>query len=175
MDDIRRELVDGFIKMMSAPLPVHQEINFRLGIALDKTIKLHKGKCKVCIAPFDVRLPKNGETADGEIYTVVQPDLFIVCDLSKIDSHGCLGAPDFVAEIQSYSTAHYDLNGKLHLYEAAGVREYWVVFPDSGINVFILQADGKYNSTAIMYYKSKKVPIHIFDGIEIDLNEVYEQ
>ncbi|MDR3246028.1 MAG: Uma2 family endonuclease [Prevotellaceae bacterium] len=173
-DDTRRELVDGFIKMMSAPLPIHQEINGNLLFEFKETIKRHKGKCKAYVAPFDVRLPKNGETADNKIYTVVQPDLCIVCDLSKIDDRGCLGAPDFVAEIQSGSTSHYDLNEKLHLYEAAGVREYWTVFPDGWVNVFILQPDGKYNSVAIIYNKNQKTPVHIFDGVEIDLKEVFE-
>ncbi|MDR3246026.1 MAG: Uma2 family endonuclease [Prevotellaceae bacterium] len=174
VDDKRCELVDGFIKMMSAPITNHQRINFKLGVAFDKIIQKNKGKCEVFIPPFDVRLPKNGETADNKIYTVVQPDLCIVCDPSKIDYRGCLGAPDFVAEIQSPSTAHYDLNEKLHLYEAAGVREYWVALPEVGVNIFILQPDRKYNSDAIIYYKDQKAPIHIFDGVEIDLKEVFE-
>ncbi|MDR3246027.1 MAG: Uma2 family endonuclease [Prevotellaceae bacterium] len=173
VDDKRRELVDGFIKPMSTPPPFHQEINFKLGIALDKIIKQHKSKYKAYIAPFDVRLPKNGKKADDKIDTVVQPDLCIVCDLSKIDDRGCLGAPDFVAEILSLPTVYCDLTKKVDLYEAAGVREYWVVFPEGGLNIFVLQPDGKY-CDVMAYYKDQKAPIHIFDGVEINLAEVFD-
>jgi Uma2 family endonuclease len=168
LDDKRRELVDGFIKMMSAPGTRHQDISMSLSTELNYTIKQRKGKCKVFAAPFDVRLPQNGEK-DDQIYTVVQPDICVVCDLSKLDERGCLGAPDLIVEIQSFSTAKYDLTEKFNLYEASGVREYWVVFPQDGVEVFILQPDGKYDK-GTKYENRKKVPVHIFDGIEIDLN-----
>jgi Uma2 family endonuclease len=127
-DDKRRELINGFIKMMSpAPKSIHQEISVNLISELRSYIKKYKGKCKVYVAPFDVRLPKNGETADSKVYTVVQPDLCVVCDPAKLDENGCLGAPDMIAEIRSESTARYDLTTKFYLYESVGVREYWVV------------------------------------------------
>ena len=134
---------------------------------LRNIIKKHKGKCEIFPAPFDVRLPKNGEKEDNRIDTVVQPDICIVCDPAKLDERGCLGAPDFIAEIQSFSTAKYDLNEKLNLYEAVGVREYWVVFTANAVQVFLLQPDGKYDKGTL--YETGKVPVHIFDGIEIDL------
>jgi len=85
-DDKMRELIDGFIRMMSpAPDSFHQEINGILIAQLYRIIKKNKGKCKLFPAPFDVRLPKNGEKADHQIYTVVQPDICVVCDLTKID------------------------------------------------------------------------------------------
>jgi Uma2 family endonuclease len=117
-----------------------------------------------------VRLPKNGEKEDGRIDTVVQPDVCIVCDPSKIDHRGCLGAPDFIAEVQSLSSAKYDTTEKFSLYEAAGVREYWVVFPLDGVQVFLLQPDGKYDEGTA--YEAGKVPVHIFDGLEIDVEEI---
>jgi Uma2 family endonuclease len=135
-------------------------------------IKKHKGQCRIYHAPFDVRLPKNGEKEDGLIYTVVQPDICIICDLSKLDKRGCLGAPDFIAEIQSPATAKYDLNEKFNLYEAVGVREYWVVFPaDKEIQIFLLQPDGKYDKGTL--YETGKVPVHIFDGMEVDLKDIF--
>jgi Uma2 family endonuclease len=134
-------------------------------------IKKHKGKCEV-YQEIDVRLPKNGEREDTEIYTVVSPDISIVCDLSKLDSRGCLGAPDMVVEIQSYSTAKYDLTTKFHLYESAGVREYWVVYPaDQVIEVFLLQPDGKYDEGT--KYDSGAVPVHVFEGHEIRMEDVF--
>jgi Uma2 family endonuclease len=171
-DDKRRELVNGFIKMMSAPAPLHQEISVNLSGELRNIIKKNNGKCKIYPAPFDVRLPKNGEKEDNRIDTVVQPDICIVCDLSKIDKRGCLGAPDFIAEIQSSSTSKYDLTVKFHLYEAVGVREYWIVVPDGMVQVFLLQPDGKYDSGT--KYETGKIPVHIFDGIEIDLIDIFQ-
>jgi Uma2 family endonuclease len=173
LDDKRRELVNGFVYMMSAPKIKHQEISGNLFGELRQIIKKNKGKCKVYPAPFDVRLPKNGEKDDNQIYTVVQPDICIVCDPAKLeDERGCLGAPDFIAEIQSPSTAKYDLNEKFMLYETVGVREYWVVFPyDKSIIQFILQPDGKYDNGTL--YETGKIPVTIFDGIEIDLNDIF--
>jgi Uma2 family endonuclease len=172
LDDKRRELVDGFIRVMSpAPKVQHQRINGNLFGELRNIIKKHRGKCEVFHAPFDVRLPKNGEKEDHLIDTVVQPDICIVCDPSKLDKRGCLGAPDFIAEIQSPSTAKYDLNEKFNLYEAVGVREYWVVFPDEAVQVFLLQSDGKYDKGTL--YEAGKVPVYIFDGIEIDLKDIF--
>ena len=172
-DDKVRELVNGFIKIMApAANSKHQEVSGILIANLHRFIKKHKGKCKVFPAPFDVRLPKNGEKADDQIYNVVQPDICVVCDPSKIDKRGCIGAPDLVVEIQSLSTARYDLTEKFNLYEASGVREYWVVFPyEEGIQVFLLQPDGKYDEGT--KYESGKVPVHIFDGYEIDLSEIF--
>ncbi|MDR3189251.1 MAG: Uma2 family endonuclease, partial [Prevotellaceae bacterium] len=112
----------------------------------------------------------NGEKEDDKIDTVVQPDLCIVCDLSKIDRRGCLGAPDFIAEVQSLSTGKYDLNEKFTLYEASGVREYWVVVPSEGVQVFLLQPDGKYDAGTA--YEAGKIPIHIFGGLEVDLEGI---
>ena len=172
-DNTRRELLHGLIKLMSpAPAPVHQKIITKLSARLLRLVEKNKGKCEVFVAPFDVRLPKNGEKEDDRIDTVVQPDVCIVCDPAKIDRRGCLGAPDFIAEVQSLSTAKYDLNEKFALYEASGVREYWVVFPSEGVRVFLLQPDGKYDEGTA--YDAGKIPVHIFDGLEIDLETILE-
>ncbi len=127
----------------------------------------------VFYAPFDVRLPKNGETENDKIYTVVQPDICVVCDISKIDKRGCLGAPDLIVEIQSPSTAKYDFLEKFPLYESSGVREYWVVFPyDEAIQVFRLQSDGKYDEGTT--YDEGNIPVGIFDGEKIAFDSIFE-
>jgi Uma2 family endonuclease len=171
-DDKVRELIDGFIKMMSpAASTKHQEVSASLIVELGMMIKKNKGKCKV-YPDIDVRLPRNGEKEDTQIYTVVRPDICIVCDLSKIDRRGCLGAPDLVVEIQSFSTARYDLTQKFDLYETSGVREYWVVYPyEDVIEVFLLQPDGKYDEGT--KYESGKIPVHIFDGCEIYFDDIF--
>jgi Uma2 family endonuclease len=171
-DDKRRELVNGFIRMMTpAPKLQHQEISVNLSGDLRNIIKKNRGKCKIFHAPFDVRFPKNGEKEDYLIDTVVQPDICIVCDQSKLDERGCLGAPDMIIEILSFSTAKYDTTTKFNLYEDAGVREYWIVYPSEGVEVFILQPDSKYDAGT--RYETGKVPIHIFDGMEIDLKDIF--
>ena len=88
--------------------------------------------------------------ADDKIYTVVQPDICIVCDESKLEERGCLGAPDMVVEIISVASAKYDFNDKYNLYEEAGVREYRVVLSkDKALAVFILQDNGKFDSGTV--------------------------
>jgi Uma2 family endonuclease len=172
VDDKRRELVGGFIKRMSpSAARIHQEISGNLYWKLRNLIKQNKGKCRIFTAPFDVRLPKNGETADDKIYTVVQPDICIVCNPEKLDKRGCLGAPDLVVEIQSPSTARYNFTEKFDIYEYSGVREYWVVFPAEAIQVFLLQPNGRYDSGTL--YEEGNVPVHIFDGESIDLKDVF--
>ena len=171
-DDKVRELIDGFIKMMSPkPKPIHQVISGLLTTELNFFLKKNKGNCKV-YPEIDVRFPKNGEKEDDKIYTVVSPDISIVCDQSKIDSKGCLGPPDMIVEIQSFSTAKYDLTTKFNLYESSGVIEYWVVYPfEKGIEVFLLQPDGKYNEGT--RYETGKIPVFIFGGYEIDLEDIF--
>ena len=123
------ELLRGkLFKMSPAPREIHQrvlnEINFEL-------MSFFRNKaCRVYPAPFDVRLPTKG-TADNQIYTIVQPDLCVVCDLEKIDGRGCIGAPDLVVEILSPSNSRKDLKDKYEIYEEAGVPEYWIVDPDN--------------------------------------------
>jgi Uma2 family endonuclease len=173
-DDIRRELIDGIVYALSAPLQKHAEITMNFALLVGWFIKKRKGKCKIFHAPFDVRLSLTGETADDMISTVVQPDICVICDLSKLDGRGCLGAPDLIVEVLSPSTSKRDLNEKFRIYEATGVREYWVVYPDEKmLKVFILQENGKYDEGAV-YEKTGKVPVHIFDGLKIDLKDLFE-
>ena len=175
LDDKASELIDGFIKFMSpAPRLRHAEVSKNIYRHFDFLVQKNKGKCKVFYAPFDVRLPKNGETADEKIDTVVQPDICVICDLSKLDDRGCCGAPDMIVEILSFSTARYDLLDKYNLYEASGVKEYWVVHPlEKAINVYILQENGKYDA-GTNYEWDVKIPIHTFDNYRINLQDLFE-
>jgi len=175
LDDKRRELINGFIHMMSAPRYVHADISAELITLIRSFVKKRKGKCRVLHAPFDVRLPKNNETEDDKIYNVVQPDICVVCDLSKLDDRGCIGAPDLIVEVLSPSTFKKDWCYKFNLYEAYGVREYWLVDPkEKTVNVFLLQPEGKYDSGTV-YKCNQKAPVRIFEGLEIDLNELFEE
>ena len=126
------ELIKGKVmRKMSAPTTHHQEVVGNLHLTLGN--HLRRSSCKVFLAPFDVRLLKATGNGDAQIKTVVQPDLCVVCDLNKIDAAGCLGAPDWVIEVISPSTARLDMSVKSALYAENGVREYWIVYPNERI------------------------------------------
>ncbi len=175
MDDVRRELFDGFIKMMTpAPSRKHQDISTNTTIIFGNY--LHKKKCRLYHAPSDVRFPKEtSNKKDEQTFTVVQPDLYIVCDLSKLDDRGCFGAPDMIIEIVSPKNSRRDVKDKFDLYEKYGVREYWIINPtDENVNVFVLNENAKYQLVG-MYAEDDKIPVNIFNGdLKIDLTEVFE-
>ena len=126
------ELLRGkLFKMSPAPREIHQRVSMYLSGELYNFFK--DKTCRFYSAPFDVRIPAKGTkgTADNQIYTIVQPDLCVVCDLEKIDGRGCIGAPDLVVEILSPSNSRKDLKDKYEIYEEAGVPEYWIVDPDN--------------------------------------------
>lgn len=164
------ELIKGKIFNMSpAPKRVHQDVSSF--IHRDISIFLKKKPCKVYAAPFDVRFVK--ESDNGVITTVTQPDICVICDQSKLDEAGCLGAPDFIIEILSPSTKSKDIHEKYDIYEEYGVKEYWIVDPSNQIvDKFVLENDkyqfrGKYTTGDI-------VSVHTLPGLEIDLNEIFE-
>jgi Uma2 family endonuclease len=173
LDDLRRELINGFINLMTpAPSRIHQRILGDLHVQFRKY--LANKKCEVYLAPFDVRFPsKKGETSDDKIYTVVQPDISIICDESKLDDRGCLGAPDLIVEIISLSSIKKDIEDKFKLYEENGVKEYWIVQPNDGTLSTFLLKNGKYQHKG-MYTNGMKAPVWIFEGkFSIDLDDVF--
>ena len=175
IDDKRRELIDGLIHLISpAPRNIHAEVSTNITWFLESIVRKNKGNCKIRYAPFDVRFPKNGEADDDKIYTVVQPDICVICDLSKLDKRGCCGAPDMIVEILSPSTSRNDYTKKFDLYEEHGVKEYWIVHPEAeSINVFLLQDNGKYDSGTIYEFEGK-IPVYIFNNHQIDLKDIFD-
>ena len=139
----RLELLKGKIFQMGAPSLTHQTVSMNFSHLLSNYF--YKTPCKLFAAPFDVRLAKKGEK-DNEVYTVVQPDLCVVCDADKLDERGCWGAPDLIIEILSPGNSKKEMLNKYELYEEAGVREYWVVRPDyKEITQFVLE-NNKYRT-----------------------------
>ncbi|MCF8371173.1 MAG: Uma2 family endonuclease [Bacteroidales bacterium] len=174
MDNVSRELYNGFIKLMTpSPSRKHQLISTNL-VSICWNYLRNKN-CEVYHAPSDVRFPTNKkDKADNSIYTVLQPDLYVVCDLSKLDDRGCLGAPDFIIEIVSAQNSKRDIKDKFEIYQNHGVREYWIVNPnDENVNVFLLDKKGKYQLGG-MFAGDDKIPVHIFNGdLRINLIEVF--
>src|SRR5262249_45152925 len=118
------------------------------------------------VAPFDVCLPKDSD-ADDQIDTVVQPDVLIVCDRHKLDDRGMRGAPDWIAEVLSPSTAGYDQVRKLPAYERAGVPEVWLIHPtDRTLTIYRL-VGGQYTRPLILELKGKTA-ITAVPGVSID-------
>jgi Uma2 family endonuclease len=141
-DETRYELIDGFAYAMApAPSVAHQELVLALGRQIADA--LDGSACRAFVAPIDVRLPKRDEN-DDLVDTVVQPDVLVVCDRSKIDDRGIRGAPDWIIEVISPATAGHDMIVKRELYERRGVRDFWLVHPtDRVVTVYRLHA-GRY-------------------------------
>ncbi|GAB3043121.1 Uma2 family endonuclease [Spirosoma pulveris] len=132
------ELIKGKLyRMWPAPKRKHQDASVNLEFAL---LKYFDDKpCKVYDAPFDVRSPVLNERKPDQLYTVVQPDICVNCDLSKLDDDSCLEAPDRVIEIPSPQTAKSDFNEQFNLNEESGVREYRIIQPkEKAVNVYVL-------------------------------------
>ena len=170
----RVELVKGWIKKMSpAPKRKHQRVVSQLhGLIWSQINK--EDNCQIFDALFDVRLKKNkGKT--NQINTVVQPDICIICDKSKLDEYGCLGAPDMIIEILSQSTTKYDYTTKFNLYEQNGVKEYWLVNPEGkSIDVYQLinnklVAQGLYEPAVF-----KQIAVGIFPKLVLSLAEIFK-
>ena len=165
-DGKRWELYEGVpVAMSPSPTRFHQRLNVNLVTQINNYLR---GKpCEVFTAPFDVRLNPNDEDN-----TVVQPDIFVVCDKSKLDEKCCKGAPDLIVEILSPSSKKHDLFDKMRLYRQAGVREYWIVDPElSLVNVHILQ-NGEY--IVRTYGESDEVAVTVIEGLVIRLADVFE-
>lgn len=169
------ELLRGKISLMSpAPNINHQSISRNLLVEIGYYLK--NKPCKVFDAPFDVRLydRKKSLIANKDIYTVVQPDLCVICDTDKLDMKGCLGAPDWIIEILSKSTAQKDTQTKFQLYQEAGVKEYWLVYPyEATVSQFVLdEASDRYQLLAMFSKQDNAVPF-LFPELTINLQEVF--
>ncbi len=166
----RVEIIKGKIfKMTPAPSPIHQEVVSALNAALYQFLKGKTGK--VFPAPFDVRLDADNEN----IHTVVQPDICVICDISKIDSKGCIGAPDLVVEIISPSTAKKDLHDKYDLYERNGVKEYWIIHPyERTLTVFTLNKYAQYTPSKPLT-EGDIVKSELLNGFELNLNDIFPE
>ncbi|MEM9821548.1 MAG: Uma2 family endonuclease [Bacteroidota bacterium] len=170
------ELIHGkIVRISPAPNRRHQEISTNLHGPVWS--HLRNQPCQMFHAPFDVRLPlPEAQQTPDKVNTVVQPDLCVICDTTKLDQRGCNGAPDWIIEILSESTAHKDLNEKFDLYEHAGVREYWIVHPnDQTVLVYLPNEQGQYQLRRQKpFSKEEKISVGSFEGFEIDLGEVFE-
>ncbi len=171
-EDKRWELIQGVPYCQAAPSTEHQRLVTRLLAQFE--IYLEGKSCEVLPAPIDVILADKSQQQE-EINTVVQPDLIICCDPSKITRRACEGAPDLIIEVLSPSTFKRDLNDKFQLYEKVGVKEYWVVSPgETSVIVYELDKAGRFQETGIYFLpETNSVPVSIFENFQIDLNRIF--
>ena len=161
-DDVRAEVFDGQIYYKASPSEIHQTISTELTTILNTYIKSKKGSCKVFHAPFDVKL-------NDAPLTIVQPDLMIVCDKSKLDGKRCNGAPDFIIEIVSPSNPSDDYIRKAYYYKNAGVHEYWIVDPRRK-TVTVNYFEG--NIISVQYPFDSIIKVNIYDDLLINFSEI---
>jgi len=163
-DERRVELIDGVFYDMAAPAVIHQKILGELFVLFRECADACEGECEVFVAPCDVRL-------DCDNKTMVQPDIFLICHPYDLGAKALDGAPDLTLEILSPATRAKDMLLKLHKYQNAGVKEYWIVDPDHDtVLVYDLRSDDYYPEK---YDFNSFIPIHISEGkCSIDFSRV---
>lgn len=169
-DSYGNELVDGIAYVREPPSPSlsHQEVTGELHRQIANALVDHP--CRVYAAPLDVRLPKSAE-ADDQVDTVVQPDLLIVSDRSKVDERGVRGAPDWLAEVLSPGTAKHDRSVKIPAYERAGVREVWLIHPiERTLTIYLLKGRS-YGRPTVLELKGK-TQLTSVPGVVVDWRRV---
>lgn len=165
----RVELLHGKIRQIDSPSVKHQRISIRFSRLLANA--LWQTACQVFAAPFDVRLTRMRD--DKEVKTVVQPDLCVICDPSKLDERGCIGAPDLIIEILSPGNSRTEMRDKFELYQEAGVLEYWIVNPNEKmIQVFQLNEQGRYIGLPPVV-EGDILTTPIVSNLEVDVTEVF--
>lgn len=165
------EVIKGKVfKMSAAPKRIHQKLSGKLFIKIG--VFLEGKNCEVYDAPFDVRLGSD-YSKNENIYTVVQPDICVVCDPSKLDEAGCLGAPDLIVEILSPSNSKKELQNKYEVYEESGVKEYWVISPEAETVLVYTLLNGKYKASKLLT-RGDEIRTPILQGLIIDLEELFE-
>jgi len=162
------ELIKGKVFRMSpAPSRQHQLISTRLLRLI--LPKFSDKSCEVYHAPFDVRLYS---ATEAETFTVVQPDICVICDLTKLDERGLKGTPDLIIEILSPSTSQKDRGEKYHLYQEAEVKEYWIVDPVRGCIEQYEFKDGKFTLHKT-HFAHGYIQSVVFPDLQGGLDEVF--
>lgn len=171
-DDARYELIDGVAYIMApAPARLHQEVAGE--IFRQAANALEGSGCRVLIAPLDVRLP-NGNEADDQIDTVVQPDTLAVRDPAKLDARGVRGAPDWVVEVLSPATASHDQIQKRRTYERHGVAELWLVHPTDRVLTIYRLEKGEYGRPDVVELTGETT-VGVLPGLVIDWDSLADR
>ena len=165
-EKVRVELIDGKLYYLAAPTPIHQVIAGEIFVRLKSHIDKKGGDCMAGMAATDFKLDPDSNK------TMVQPDVFVICDPQVLGLKRMTGAPDLVVEILSPSNSESKMNEKMLKYRDAGVPEYWAVNYDNKSITVILFEDAEGNAQIHFYTFSDKVPVSIFEDCFIDFAEI---
>lgn len=165
------ELIKGKVfKQATAPRVNHQRATLKIANQLFNF--LENKSCEVFIAPFDVRLPVKSRKNE-DIDTVVQPDICVVCDPTKIDELGYVGAPDLIVEVLPPGNNRKELKHKYDVYQEAGVQEYWIVQPVECTLMIYTLIDGEYQASKLLTM-GDIAQSQAVNGFELDLTAVFD-
>lgn len=164
----RMEILEGMPYLLASPSVSHQIIALAFASSFREALQ---GKpCQAFIAPLDVFL----DAADVRRPTVVQPDVFVVCDRKKLDDRGCHGAPDLIVEVLSPGTRQHDQVRKMNLYWRHGVREYWLADPEIRvIEQFVW--DEKGYLLGGFFRAGDKLPVRVLADCVLDVSEIFPE
>lgn len=160
-DERRAELIDGVFYDMAAPAVIHQKILGELFVLFRECFNAREDECEVFVAPCDVRL-------DCDNKTMVQPDIFLICHPYDLGAKALDGAPDLTLEILSPATRAKDMLLKLHKYQNAGVKEYWIVDPDRHVVMVYWFENEAMNE---LHGINEEIEFHMFPGLKVRLGD----
>ncbi|GAB3635318.1 Uma2 family endonuclease [Hymenobacter arcticus] len=167
------ELIKGKVmRPMAGPSRRHQQLSNRLEFSI--ATFLRSTACEMYHAPFDVRLTTGGANGNQQIQTVVQPDICVICDRTKLDDRGCLGAPDWIIEIVSPGNTARDTKTKFDLYEESGVREYWIVYPGQNTITAYASENEQYKLVG-EYIEPGLIPVTTLPGLALEWAEIFTE
>ena len=170
LDEVVEIIKGRLFKMTAAPSRIHQKVTTKLSHRLYGF--LEEKPCEVYIAPFDVRLPTSS-TKNHDVYTVIQPDVCVICDKNKLDDAGCIGAPDLIVEILSPGNNKKELQNKYEVYQESGVREYWIIHPSEQTLLIYSLKEGVFIPSRL-FTSGDNVGSNAIPGFNLDLEDFFK-
>ena len=165
-DGQRHEIIEGAHRATARPSTRHQTLLGRVHVEIELYLRNHPGTGRTLLAPLDMVLSK---------WDVVEPDLVFVAAAQDgiVTEKNVQGAPALVIEIASPETRKRDQGARRKLFDRAGVREYWIVDPDStAVRVFRRPAHGSFDP-AVDLKREDTLTSSLLPGLEIRLNELF--
>ena len=169
-DGKRHELIDGVHYVTPSPNLFHQELLGRLHLAIGNFLTTRRHLGRVFVSRLDVVMSE---------YDVVEPDLlFVAGDQQHIlTEKNVQGAPALAIEILSPGTRKRDEGMKRRLFDAKGVREYWIVDPkSSSVSVFRRASDGTFPRVAELDAASgSELTSPLLPGFTLSLGQLFSE
>jgi Uma2 family endonuclease len=173
-DGMPREVVNKIVFADVLPCAQHETVTRRLHRTIASFLQKNPGAGELLTSPTNLLLPRDSEITDRQISTVVHPDIFVVCDPSKIDKRGCVGPPDFIVEVTSYATRTYHWQVKYFLYQAFRVKEFWIAdMQQKTVYAFTLKENRWYGEPT-PYVAGQQAPVHTLPGLAMDVSALFE-